>query len=229
MISSFVRPLFPPPSPLPPSSLAAHNGVVVRFVARCCDDATGTYIVIMWHGCRSRVVGSHQEALSYGERGLHPRAPCEAYTERASGLARGTPPYARHSAPRDSTRSLALLLARPTTSGSRALLVRLFRKGGGGGGGGRLGVLSPLPSGPTPKSPSIRADFIMNASLSNVVGIVVNRRILAALSLLLGRGREREEGGEGRGEEFMGQEFVRPAVRAGLLVFEIVYFREDYF
>lgn len=34
----------------------------------------------------------------------------------------------------------------------------------------------------------------MNASLSNVVGIVVNRRILAALSLLLGRGREREEG-----------------------------------
>lgn len=133
MISSFVRPLFPPPSPLPPSSLAAHNGVVVRFVARCCDDATGTYIVIMWHGCRSRVVGSHQEALSYGERGLHPRAPCEAYTERASGLARGTPPYARHSAPRDSTRSLALLLARPTTSGSRALLVRLFRKGGGGG------------------------------------------------------------------------------------------------
>lgn len=69
----------------------------------------------------------------------------------------------------------------------------------------------------------------MNASLSNVVGIVVNRRILAALSLLLGRGREREEGGEGRGEEFMGQEFVRPAVRTGLLVFEIVYFREDYF
>lgn len=129
----FRSPPFSSPPPPSPSSLAAHNGVVVRFVARCCDDATGTYIVIMWHGCRSRVVGSHQEALSYGERGLHPRAPCEAYTERASGLARGTPPYARHSAPRDSTRSLALLLARPTTSGSRALLVRLFRKGGGGG------------------------------------------------------------------------------------------------
>lgn len=34
--------------------------------------------------------------------GARPRAPCEVYTERASGLARGTPPYARHSAPRDS-------------------------------------------------------------------------------------------------------------------------------
>jgi len=29
-------------------------------------------------------------------------APCDAYTERASSLARGTPPYARRSTPRDS-------------------------------------------------------------------------------------------------------------------------------
>jgi len=45
------------------------------FAVRCCDDATGTYMVIMWHGCRSRVVGSHQEALSYGEGGPHPQGP----------------------------------------------------------------------------------------------------------------------------------------------------------
>lgn len=45
------------------------------FAARCCDDATGTYMVIMWHGCRSRVVGSHQEALSYVEGGPHPQGP----------------------------------------------------------------------------------------------------------------------------------------------------------
>lgn len=82
----------------------------------------------MWHGCRSRVVGSHQEALSYGERGLHPRAPCEAYTERASGLARGTPPYARHSAPRDSTRPSSPLV-RPRAGAVPSLSA--FREGGG--------------------------------------------------------------------------------------------------
>lgn len=32
------------------------------------------------------------------EGGPHPRAPCEACTERASGLARGTPPYMQHGA-----------------------------------------------------------------------------------------------------------------------------------
>jgi len=45
------------------------------FAVRCCDDATGTYMVIMWHGCRSRVVVSHREALSYRRKGAPIRGP----------------------------------------------------------------------------------------------------------------------------------------------------------
>lgn len=85
MISPTLCPLLPAPLPasLPLSLSQTDFFSFLRnvcngggtFAVRCCDDATGTYMVIMWHGCRSRVVGSHQEALSYVEGGPHLQGP----------------------------------------------------------------------------------------------------------------------------------------------------------
>lgn len=67
-----------------------YNGGGTSSSLRCCDDATGTYMVIMWHGCRSRVVGSHQEALSYDEGGEGDPSKDPLWSLCGEGLGSGT-------------------------------------------------------------------------------------------------------------------------------------------
>lgn len=97
------------------------------FAVRCCDDATGTYMVIMWHGCRSRVVVSHREALPYRRRGPPSRGPPVKPVRRGPRVWHAAHPRIRSTALdsaaflRDSIPPLSLPLRLPLITASRCL------------------------------------------------------------------------------------------------------------